>query len=297
MNIRTGQWYCFAGCGGGYLPSFLKLAGKSRNYADRVMGRLKPHIEQAKRKKSQTREPELFVTNNPLPERLLGLFENAPNALLESGFDEDLLWDHDVGYDTERERITFPVRDIEGRLAGIVGRLQRPEELAVSGKYKVYRSELKELGQPIIDLDKSSYLWRWERVHSKYTIAGTRPTIYVTEGYKACLWMVQCGYEDTLALQGTSLSGIQKVFLERMGGTIIWCLDNDRAGRAGTWKNSYKLSGCRQRAVVYPVGVKQLDDMSPEALHEVTQSSLPIAVWRRRIKQNAQQAAFAAPQR
>lgn len=278
FNSSTGQWYCFTEGRGGSMRTFLKELGKGRDTIDMMMERLDPLLEKAYRDKPLfQKRGGVFKTDYPLPERILGLFEHCPESLLDAGFDENVLWDHDVGVDLERNRITFPVRDLVGTLAGIVGRTTNPKM-----KYKVYQDELRRMGFPRYEIDNHSYLWRWDRVYPQCYVPEERPTVYVAEGFKACLWMVQHGYENTLALMGTSLSRVQKVFLERLGGSIIWCLDNDRWGRAGTQKNGYKVQGVRQFVMNYPAPDVQPDDLSGSDLHEAIASSLSFARWAKR---------------
>ena len=277
FNCATGQWFCFAEGRGGSLPMLLKEMGRSRDAIDLTMQRLDRFLVKVERKKSPVNRGGLFVTEYPLPERILGLFEACPEDLLDAGFDEDLLWRHDVGFDQEREWITYPLRDIDGTLSGIVGRTNDPML-----KYKAYRHELREMGFPKYEIEKSNYLWRWDQVYPQCYFAEARPVIQVCEGFKACLWMVQCGYENTVALMGTSMSDTQRVFLERLGGTVIWCLDNDWAGRAGTQKNGYKLHGVRQLVLNYPSSAKQPDDLEPSDLHDAIKTSQSFARWAKR---------------
>lgn len=282
FNASTGQWYCFAGCGGGHLRSLLKGLGRSRNSIDLTMQRLDRFLVKVDKRASPVKRKGLFQTQYPLPERILGLFEQCPVSLLEEGFDEDLLWRHDVGYDSERKWITFPIRDVEGTLAGISARTNDPHQ-----KYKVYRKELQEMGFPRYELEKGDYLWRWDIVYPQVYMAGERPTIYVVEGFKAALWMVQCGFENTVALMGSSMSDVQRVFLERLGGTVIWCLDHDRTGQKMTDRNATNLHGVRQLVMRYPDTDARLqpDDLSEDDLVDAVENSLRLSRWRARRQQ------------
>jgi DNA primase len=278
INVKTGLWICFAGCGGGHLRTLLHELGRSRTSIDLTMDRLDKHLVKVAKKKSPIGRPGLFKAQFPLPERILGLFEACPQSLVDEGFDEDLLWSHDVGVDPERDWITYPIRDIEGTLAGIMGRTKGHP------KYKVYRQELKDMGFPGYTINNHDYLWRWDIVYPQVILSEERPTIYLCEGFKAALWMVQCGYELTLATMGSSLSNTQKIFLERLGGTLVWCSDFDPAGQKMVAKGSKKVMGLRQLVMNYPEGLGRLqpDSLEPDELDEALDSSLSIARWRRR---------------
>jgi DNA primase len=238
------------------------------------MDRLDRYLVKVARKKSPVGRTGLFRAKYPLPERILGLFESCPEDLVNAGFDEEILWRHDIGWDSEREWITFPIRDLDGQLAGISGRTNDP-----AMKYKVYRQELRDMGFPGYDIANHDYVWRWDQVYPQVYAADGRPTIYVCEGLKAALWMVQHGYENTVALMGTAMSDTQKVFLERLGGTVIWCLDNDKFGRVATRKNGYKLRGVSQFVMNYPANTKQPDDLASDGLKNAIDTSLRYSRW------------------
>ena len=282
LNASTGMWYCFAGCGGGGLPTFLKLLDVPRPRVDSLMTRLKPHLTPVEKKKDLTQDRGLFQTPYPLPEKILGLYEECPLGLIEAGFTEETLWMHDVGFDEEQQRITFPIRDLTGTLAGISGRDVTGRAME---KYKVYQRELQDLGFQNYHLEKGHYLWRWDRVYPHVYGNPERPPVYVTEGFKACLWMVQNGFPNTVALMGASMTDVQKMFLERLGGPIVLCLDNNPAGLKGTARIGYRISGARVLVMRYPPEVQQPDGLPYEALHEAISRALSLSTW---SNQNAQ---------
>lgn len=276
LNASTGMWYCFAGCGGGGLPTFLKLLDVPRPRVDSLMTRLKPHLTPVEKKKDLTQDRGLFQTPYPLPEKILGLYEECPLGLIEAGFTEETLWMHDVGFDEEQQRITFPIRDLTGTLAGISGRDVTGRAME---KYKVYQRELQDLGFQNYHLEKGHYLWRWDRVYPHVYGNPERPPVYVTEGFKACLWMVQNGFPNTVALMGASMTDVQKMFLERLGGPIVLCLDNNPAGLKGTARIGYRISGARVLVMRYPPEVQQPDGLPYEALHEAISRALSLSTW------------------
>lgn len=281
FNEATGQWNCFAGCGGGGLAQLLKRLKKSPDYIDRTVERLKPHLKETSRKKLSSRQSGLFETPYPLPERLLGLYEYLPVDLVEEGFSEEVLQANDIGFDPELGRITYPVRDLTGTLAGIVGKPVDREE--GGGKYIVYEQELRDLGFRKYSFHNHAYLWRWEQVYAQVYNSEEKPPVYVTEGFKAALWLVQHGFPLTMALMGTSLSAVQQRFLERLGTRIVLCLDDDKFGRIGTGKIGYKMRGSDLRVMRYPYRFYNLqpDDLTAEELTEAVLNPYTITQWRR----------------
>ena len=265
VNASSGLWHCFAGCGGGSVASFLTAVGLSRLEVDKAASQVKPYTKKAARRSPVlTGSAEEYV----LPEKVLGLFDSCPIDLVESGFDEKTLWMHDIGYDVERSRITFPLRNLQGDLVGIIGRRKTTD----FGKYKVYVREIQELGFPRYHIRKGEYLWRGEKVYARCR-AGIREPVYVVEGFKAALWMVQAGLHSTVALMGTSMSEAQRLGLERITDTVIFCLDNDEAGRKSSLKNAKRITGARSLVVSFPSDVRQPDDIPVEILQEVIHAS------------------------
>jgi len=282
FNSETGLWNCFSGCGGGGLPQLLKLVGRSGTFVDKTMARLRPYLKEPARKSTSSHKEGLFLAQHPLPEKLLGLYEYAPVDLLNTGFDKEVLYQHDIGFDRELGRITYPVRDLSGTLAGIVG---KPIGDDGPGKYVVYEKELQEKSKDFrnYSFDNHRFVWRWERVYQRLYCSEEPTIIYVTEGFKACLWMVQHGFPDTVALMGTKLSTVQQKFLERLGGTVILCLDDDHWGRAGTRRIGYKLRGLRVKVIHYPYRYWDLqpDDLTEEELLNAINNAYTYTRWRR----------------
>lgn len=282
FNVDTGQWNCFAGCGGGGLPQLLKRVGKSNDYVDRIMERLRPLLRPVRAHKQSATTGGMFLTDYPLPERLLGLFEYAPVDLLDAGYDEEVLRNNDVGFDVERGRVTYAIRDLGGTLAGIAGK--PVDGVDGVGKYLVYEQELVELGFKNYHFQNRRFLWGWEKVYQAVYHSEDPPPVYVTEGYKARLWLVQAGFPLTVALMGTGMSPTQQMFLERLGTKIVLCLDSDPAGRVGTAKIGYKLRGSNVAVMRYPnpeAPKIQPDDLADDELREALHSPYTFRQWRR----------------
>lgn len=286
VNMATGQWHCFTGCGGGSLPSLLRRLGKTDDYIKRTIDRVKPYLVAAQKKrereaKALARMGGAFRTDYPLPEKLLGLFEYVPTALLDAGFTEDVLLDNDVGYDPHLDRITFGIRDVEGTLAGIAGRVLGGGD----AKYMVYQQDMRDLGYRDYHFHKSDYIWRCDKLYRDlYDAAPNEHTLCIVEGYKAGLWLVQNGFDYTGALMGTSLSDKQLMFIQRLGARVVLCLDNDGPGRVGTSKAAAKLRGVRVSVMRYPDGADgaQPDDLDGRCVEEGILNPMSLLEWRRK---------------
>ena len=279
VNVATGQWICFAQCGGGGLRSFLRKvmpADKAEAAFERAARFLKEPKKKTTRLSSEIGE---FRCANPLPERILGLFDYIPQDLIDAGFDDAVLQDHDIGLDLVRDRITYPVRDVDGYLAAIVGRNPDGQH---GPKYTRYTWELEEMGHRGHDYPHRDLLWRCDRVYPAAFVGGARPVIPIVEGFKACLWMVQRGFPLTMALMGARMTPSQARLVERLGGTVVLFLDNNDAGLKGTDRIGHTLRGTRVRVVQYPNRDPSLqpDSLCPADLHEVVETALPFGRWR-----------------
>ncbi|NBS67297.1 toprim domain-containing protein [bacterium] len=271
IHSETGLWICFAGCGAGNLEQFLRRVKLPPEEIARAIAAIGPLVPKAKPPIQWDHDP--FRAQYPLREAILGVWQIAPEHLIAEGFNEEVLFDHDIGVDLENERITFPIRDLYGTFAGVSGR-------DISGRtdrmrYKVYREELRRAGYTDYEFNSRNLLWRADRVYAKLVgrkdalVARAAMNIIVVEGYKACLWLVQHGYPDTMALQGSRITENQRRLLFRMGGQILVMLDNDRAGAEGTQVMCQKLAGLSVVPVLYPREYHQPSDIPSRDLHNI----------------------------
>lgn len=159
----------------------------------------------------------------------LGLAPEGNAAILEAGgkagFDApvllaaDLVRNGDSGrpYDTFRNRLIFPIRDVTGRVVGFGGRTLGDDK----AKY------LNTSGTPL-----------FEKGHGLYGIDLARQAMVdrgraiVVEGYTDCIAAHQAGFAETVATLGTALTEAQVDLLRRYCETVILLFDSDEAGEA-----------------------------------------------------------------
>lgn len=276
VNARTGMFFCH-GCQAS--GSFITLM-KELSVPVRLRSELADGLEE-QRPRSARKEVFLFSEQRVLNEALLGVFDYCPKSLLDAGFDKELLRDHDVGVDKDACRITFPLRDIHGRLVGIAGRSTDGE----MPKYKVYKEKDLTRFNPAYrgyTIKKSNYLWRMDRVYPR-VFHGATDVIYLVEGYKACLWLVQHGWEDAVALQGVYLSNVQLLQIQRLSAEVVILLDNTENARDAAYRAAERIRRTnRVRVCDYPSGMPdgaQPDDLDEEPLRRTLNEASP---YRRR---------------
>ena len=274
MSLTKGVYFCHACQEKGNLITFLRNVGVSRLIIERQFRPVLDQVASYAPKKLDPLRPDLF-DRNPLPEGLLGLFDYCPTGLVEEGFEESILQKHDVGFDKDHMRITFPLRDLNGNLMGISGRTV----LGEFPRYKVYDREFEKWGLPMRRTEKRNVLWNADRVYPQ-AFFQSMARVVVVEGFKACLWLIQHGVPNTVALLGTHLSEQQKWVLERIGGEVYLMLDNGEWGQRGVARVGAKLAmSLTVKVVEYPEEKAQPSDLGPSEVHEALSKAKDYFLW------------------
>jgi DNA primase len=316
VNVELGVFHCFTCHIAGDIRYLLKLLGLTRQQIDSEVSVIQKELD-ANREKAEFENKHFFFNGDPfkakypLPESLLGIYEWCPTSLIAKGFNMDILRDMEVGFDRNLQRITYPLRDLYGQLAGISGGATLPTQ---QPKYLVYQGgRTNSFGKwvqgdfgkwfddehPGYTCENHLMLWNYNRVYPRATQATSDrdATVFLVEGFKACMWMIQSGYYNTVALMGSYISETQQRLLHRLGGTIVLFFDNDKAGRKATesigkllWRPMYG----RIKVAQYPDedvlsshmhgDNTQPDDYEIPGVHQMVATSLDfnshIAKWR-----------------
>jgi DNA primase len=263
MSLTNGLWFCHACQASGNLFTFLRDLGLTRQ---QIELKYKGTIEAASRNAPPKLDPlnTSLVSLNPIEEGILGIFDNCPISLLEDGFSEETLRHFGVGFDMYHTRVTYPIRDLAGKLVGISGRAMTN----TWPKYKIYEKEYEVFGLPHrINWDKSAVLWNANEVYPQLLFQSNPSYLVVVEGFKACMWLWQCGIKNVVALIGTYLSPQHHWILERLGAPVYLFLDNNYPGVKGVRKAGEKLTrSLHVKVVEYPDRLIDEDDAQPDSL-------------------------------
>lgn len=154
--------------------------------------------------------------------------------------DEDLLAaglvsERDSGgvYDRFRNRVTFPIRDERGRMAGFGARILNPEDVP------------KFLNSPQTQLfDKGRMLYGLDR--ARKTIRNQDQAVIV-EGYLDVIALHQAGFDNAVSPMGTALTEQQLHLLKRYTRRIVLALDADAAGDKATLRGLELARGAMER--------------------------------------------------
>ena len=304
INVQTGAWIC-GGCKlKGGLTTFFQLLGLKRHQIDNMIEPVRYLLDQ-QRDRDRRRFHSRFQRGDPfkgemtLREAVLGMYDFAPLDLLSKGFDKTVLRALDVGYDRRLDRIVYPIRDLYGNLVGVSGR----SVIGEKPRYKVYRGgfldqegtkhagdfgpEFDEL-YPGYKINPKNYLWNAHQVYPAIMSSAEEEPIYIVEGYKAAIWMIQNGFTNTVATMGSSMSRVQYDIIARLGGVKVLFYDNDPAGidgmlRVGQWLSKIGPVEC---VVLFP-WAKQPDDLNRNGLDEVVNNRVRFQKWKREAQVEA----------
>lgn len=280
MNLSNGLYFCHACETKGNLYTFLKNVGIDRQSITTQFGDLLEAAASNSPARINPLDPNVKELA-PLPESLLGLFDSCPISLLDAGFNEETLRQFDVGFDSTHNRITFPLRDYQGRLSGISGR-----DVTGNGlRYKVYDREYQDWDMPARwGFDKRKILWNVHTIYPDLFFGQNDRYVVAVEGFKACMWVWQAGIRNVVALLGTYLSDEQRWILERLGITLYLFLDHNEAGQIGTLKAIERTAqSIPIRVMEYPERVahssSQPDSLTVEEVHNSFNTSIDYVTW------------------
>jgi DNA primase len=126
-------------------------------------------------------------------------------------------------YDRFRDRVMFPIRDVQGRPVGFGGRIM-PESPYASRAPKYYNSAETPL------FSKSELLYGLDKARHAGATVGY---LAVVEGYTDVMMAHQCGVPQVVATMGTALNARHVAQLRRYAPKVVLVFDNDAGGLTG----------------------------------------------------------------
>ena len=184
----------------------------------------------------------------------LSLNDNGINKLLSSkGYDiHDLI---DIGlcgekdnyvYDIFRNRIMFPLYDLDGKVVGFSGRIYNGEK---ESKY----TNSKE--SPIFK--KGLLLYNY---HRAIEFSREQKEIIVVEGFMDVIRLHCVGIKNVVATMGTAITKEHAELLRKLSKNIILCFDGDSAGEKATKSAIEALNNIG----IEPKIIRLEDDLDPD---------------------------------
>ena len=178
-----------------------------------------------------------------LPYYKLAIFKSGKivhEYILQRGFTKETCKLLQFGWDEKRNRVTIPVFWEDGVLCGFIGRSVVEPKLKDGGinpvYVKMYGNEDKYYVYP--EMKKSKILYP---LHFAGKYIRMCREVNLVEGSLDAAWMIQNGFNNTLAILGSKISKDQIEILKSLGvAKINLFLDNDKAGKDGMEK-AYNL--------------------------------------------------------
>jgi len=187
----------------------------------------------------------LHLEQPTLPEYIISKYQSPEAYCLERGFNMKTVMSYGMGISTFGPlswRFVVPVRNIEGHLVGLSGRLLNHKKGDKTQKWMHWPSSKEnEEGDKIKGFSKGLNLFNIERVinYSKNT---NDSSIILTEGPLDVLKFEMAGIHNAVAVLGDNICIGQIQILEKCNFTeIILAFDNDVAGNKGMEKTARKL--------------------------------------------------------
>lgn len=154
------------------------------------------------------------LASKSLPALVVKWQKLIPKYLLKRGLTRKEIKAWELGYDPDKKRATFPIRNINGQLVAVYGRALLANQ---TPKYWLYTHLSAEItnyfyGEHLLDLTRS-----------------LSTGIILTEGPMDCIKMNRVA-QNVLALCGTNVTPERRQRLKEWGEPVTLCLDNDPAG-------------------------------------------------------------------
>ena len=189
------------------------------------------------------------------------MIEFRRSLKLKTNFLNETLDFFETGFDTNEQRIVFPLRDEHGALVGATGRTIKAnfKELKIP-KWRHYKNS--DTSKTFFNI-KNGILFSKEADNS----------IIIVEGPKDVIWLHQNGFKNVIGCLTNNVSQAQKSILLKHFMTIYLFLDGDKGGEIGKSDILKKIGGYFNIFNVdTPVG-KDPDELTKEELDNVIRSA------------------------
>ena len=184
----------------------------------------------------------------------LSMNDNNVSKLLEKkGYDVNELIDiglcgkkDNFVYDIFRNRIMFPLYNLDGKPVGFSGRIYNGEE---DSKYVNSKES--------IIFKKGNLLYNYHRALSH---AREKHQIIVVEGFMDVIRLYTIGIKNVVATMGTAITKEHANLLMKLSKNIVLCFDGDKAGEKATISALDAL----EKIGITPKIIRLEDDLDPD---------------------------------
>ncbi len=171
-------------------------------------------------------------------------------------------------YDKFRGRLMFPIRNVAGNVIAFGGRL-------IDGDGAKY---LNSSESTVFNKGKNLYLL--DRARNSIR---EKKRVILVEGYMDAIRLHKCGFTETVASLGTSLTVEQAKLLSKYADKCYICYDSDSAGQSATMRGMYILAenGLDVHVINLPEGKDPdefLSNNSPEKFEQSIKNATPLVL-------------------
>ena len=173
-------------------------------------------------------------------------------------------------YDRFRGRLIFPIKNAMGTVVAFGGRL-------IDGEGAKYINSPES-----VVYSKRNNLYLLDKARN---VIKAKERAILVEGYMDAVRLHKCGFNETIASLGTSLTEEQAKLLGRFTNKCYICYDSDAAGQKATIKTMYTLqkNGVTVHIVNLPDGKDpdeflSTDGHTPQMFEEILEASKPLIV-------------------
>ena len=163
--------------------------------------------------KSQVKQASKTILPNDYMEKYEKRYDKL-KVWLDEGISEQSLTKFQVYYDSFSDRLVYPIKNMDGKIANVGGRALDPL--------------WKEKGQ-----SKYCYFYSWGTINTIYGVADNleairrKKEVIIFEGCKSVLLADSWGIDNTGAILTSHLSKNQLVILAKLGCDVVFALDKD----------------------------------------------------------------------
>jgi DNA primase len=253
INLETGKYNCFAGCGGGdFIDLISRIEDISREQAREFLYKIEDKeisLNILKSKLENIFKEEKKEKNIILDENILNNF-NYDNIdyMTKREFTKETIKKFEIGLC--KQGVTIPIRDENNNLVAI---LVRP----VTNEYFLKYFPI----MPKIGYKKSLILYGLNHINKD------EKEVIIVEGHFDVLKAYQCGFINTVAIQGTNLSEYHMRLIFNRFDKVILALDNDGPGRKA---QKIAINKLRNKVSLYKFkysdSIKDFGDMTLEKI-------------------------------
>lgn len=148
-------------------------------------------------------------------EKVFSWYWKLPHEnFLKDGISLKTQCEFEVMFDSDSERIVFPIYNTNGDLVSIKGRYVGKDQDTLDHRKYLY----------LYHFDKSIELFNLHRALPYIKKCGE---VIVFESEKSCMKAHQYGFKNTVAISGSELSPIQAYLLKKLEANIVFAFDND----------------------------------------------------------------------